>query len=499
MRRLPDSDGSTRWRVFVSHTSELRKFPAENSYVDEVERAISAAGHVIVNMADFPAADQPPAQLCIERVRSCEVYVGVLGTRYGTPVRDRPEVSYTELEFETATAAGLARLVFLLDTSAANVGIPVATLTDYEFGARQEAFRRRVQDSGLVTLSFASPAELGRLVERSLRELADARHCQDGGIERIPPSMQRKSRLERGDSLAVGQSLYSPDGRTRFTLGHDANMVVYRQGLEDICDTETANLGEPERLTLGEDGWLILYDVNRKKLWEKGPGGVRLEVQDNSHVVLYSAPGNPEPIWATTLFVKAGMLVRWLSPQERTQQRIVKIDTFVVHRLADHGSPEARLHIEATNLSEQAVGLKHWILDTGSQRLAGSPYEGQTTGDRLLQPNQLFGWTLEPDTLRQIRPPARVIVTLTSGEAIDAGIVNWKALSSAQTTSSVWKAVKRPRATLEEPTCRGTVTRCTPRRSPAAERGATSNRPMPPSMTSARLRGKHSGPLVTVT
>ena len=95
------------------------------SYVAEAERAISAAGHVIVDMADFPAADQPAAQVCAERVRGCDVYVGVLGTRYGSPVRDKPEVSYTELEFDTATAAGLPRLVFLLDTSAADVGIPL--------------------------------------------------------------------------------------------------------------------------------------------------------------------------------------------------------------------------------------------------------------------------------------------------------------------------------------------------------------------------------------
>ena len=65
-----------------------------------VERAISAAGHVVVDMADFAAADEAPAQLCAEKVRGCEVYVGVLGTRYGSPVRDRPGVSYTELEFE---------------------------------------------------------------------------------------------------------------------------------------------------------------------------------------------------------------------------------------------------------------------------------------------------------------------------------------------------------------------------------------------------------------
>ena len=172
------------WRVFISHTSELRNFPAGTSYVAAVERAISAAGHRIVDMADFAVADQPPAELCAERVRGCDVYVGVLGTRYGSPVRDRPEVSYTELEFDTATEAGLDRLVFVLDTDAADVGIPLSGLLDREFGARQDAFRRRVQDSGLTTQSFANPDALRRLVGDSLRDLADTRRRIGSGIER---------------------------------------------------------------------------------------------------------------------------------------------------------------------------------------------------------------------------------------------------------------------------------------------------------------------------
>ena len=181
------SDGpgeGARWQVFVSHTSELRDFPVRGkSYVAEVERAISAAGHVIMDMADFPATDQQAAQVCAGRVRECDVYVGLLGTRYGSVVRDVPEKSYTELEFDTATEARLPRLAFLLDTGSADVGIPVAELIDQRFGARQEAFRRRVQDSGLVTQFFANPDELGKLVERSLRELADQRR----GSGLLPP------------------------------------------------------------------------------------------------------------------------------------------------------------------------------------------------------------------------------------------------------------------------------------------------------------------------
>ncbi len=178
--------------MFISHTSELRDFPAGASYVAAAERAVSAVGHVIVDMADFAAADQAPADLCAEVVRGCDVYVGVLGTRYGSPVRGKPEVSYTELEFDTATEAGLDRLVFVLDTEAADVGIPLSRLIDREFGGRQDAFRRRVRDSGLLTQSFANPDGLGRLVERSLRDLAGARARIGSGIrrEQVPAEPQ---------------------------------------------------------------------------------------------------------------------------------------------------------------------------------------------------------------------------------------------------------------------------------------------------------------------
>ena len=89
---LDGAGGGAGLRVFLSHTSELRNFPEKGSYVAGAERAISDAGHVVVEMADFPAADQPAAQLCAERVQGCQVYVGVLGTRYGSAVRERPEV-----------------------------------------------------------------------------------------------------------------------------------------------------------------------------------------------------------------------------------------------------------------------------------------------------------------------------------------------------------------------------------------------------------------------
>jgi hypothetical protein len=162
------------WRVFLSHTSELRQYPQAGSYIAKAERAVSAAGHAIVDMADFAAIDQGPASVCIAKVKASDVYIGIYGLRYGSPVRDQPEISYTELEFNTATEMSIPRLVFLLDDDSEDHGLPAKALKDREYGDRQDAFLKRVSDAGLTLQPFRNPDDLKGLVERSLRELAES-------------------------------------------------------------------------------------------------------------------------------------------------------------------------------------------------------------------------------------------------------------------------------------------------------------------------------------
>ena len=73
-------------------------------------------------------------------------------------MRGREEVSFTELEFETATDHGLPRLVFLL-------------AEDSSPSARQAAFRRRLQRVGLTTAQVTSPSELEVRLYQALVEL----------------------------------------------------------------------------------------------------------------------------------------------------------------------------------------------------------------------------------------------------------------------------------------------------------------------------------------
>src|SRR5580658_4775303 len=158
-------------RVFLSHTSEMRQFPVVRSFVAAAEAAVARAGDAVTDMAYFAAREGKPADYCRRQVGECDVYVGLIGLRYGSPVQDQPEVSYTELEFEAATDAGVPRLLFLLDEEAA-LPIPAARLLDRnpDLQARQRAFRERLPQAGLVVAMVTSPLDLEAKLVSALME-----------------------------------------------------------------------------------------------------------------------------------------------------------------------------------------------------------------------------------------------------------------------------------------------------------------------------------------
>ena len=129
---------------------------------------MSRAGDAVTDMAYFAAGDSTPADVCGTAVAAADVFVLIAGFRYGSPVLDRPELSYTELEFEAAGEAGKPRLVFLLGEEAEG---PAALFRDAEHGSRQDAFRKRLTASAWVTATVASADGLETAVLHALTEL----------------------------------------------------------------------------------------------------------------------------------------------------------------------------------------------------------------------------------------------------------------------------------------------------------------------------------------
>ena len=154
--------------MFLSHTSELRRIPSQRSFMEAAESAVTSAGDAVIDTRYFTAQDTTPASVTRNAMLKADVYVLVAGFRYGSPVRDKPEFSYTELEFDIATEAGIPRLVFLLSEKTTG---PADLFRDLEFGQRQEAFRRRLLDSGVTARTVTSPDELEAALGRALHEL----------------------------------------------------------------------------------------------------------------------------------------------------------------------------------------------------------------------------------------------------------------------------------------------------------------------------------------
>jgi tetratricopeptide (TPR) repeat protein len=198
-------------RIFLSHTSELRELPADRSFVDAAEAAVIRAGHAVTDMAYFAASNTEPADSCVARVAAAHAYVGVIGVRHGTPVRDRLDISYTELEFETATRLGLPRLIFLIREEAAP-----RTPTDEpaERSARQQAFRRRLLDEVGITVAWvSSPAELELSVLHALVQLGSRPEATAAATRTLPRDVD--SFTGRGEELDQLIARVSDTGRSR--------------------------------------------------------------------------------------------------------------------------------------------------------------------------------------------------------------------------------------------------------------------------------------------
>ena len=80
---------------------------------ESAAKAINALDrHHCVRVEDFAGTSVTPIEACLEQLKTCQVYVGILGELYDCSPTGNTK-SYTQIEFEEAGILGLPRLVFL--------------------------------------------------------------------------------------------------------------------------------------------------------------------------------------------------------------------------------------------------------------------------------------------------------------------------------------------------------------------------------------------------
>lgn len=156
--------------IFVSSTYEDLK-----AYRDEVERSIICMNQTIKGMEFFGSTPERPLDKCLQTVRECRLYIGIIGMRYGSVEEDSGK-SFTELEYDEAVKNRIPVLIYILDENH-----PIASrFVDKGEGAEKlEAFKTRLKKAHVVS-SFTTPADLGKKVTQDLmNELKNDRAIED--------------------------------------------------------------------------------------------------------------------------------------------------------------------------------------------------------------------------------------------------------------------------------------------------------------------------------
>jgi hypothetical protein len=100
--------------------------------------------------------------------------------------------------------------------------------------------------------------------------------------------------LGTNQTLNVGQSITSSDGRYRVVMQGDGNLVLYSIN-RALWSSNTA--GKPVvRVVMQGDGNLVLYDVQNKPYWSSGTAGKgssNLIMQGDGNLVIYDGGGRP--------------------------------------------------------------------------------------------------------------------------------------------------------------------------------------------------------------
>jgi hypothetical protein len=121
--------------------------------------AFSSLKQEVEAMEYWSPDSQSSLELCLDHVRSSDIYIGILGTRYGFEPDNKKSI--TQYEYEEAVRLNLKRLVYFIDEE--NHKIVYKDVDVGEKAQKLKTFKQSIENS-IVRGKFSSPEDLSSKV-----------------------------------------------------------------------------------------------------------------------------------------------------------------------------------------------------------------------------------------------------------------------------------------------------------------------------------------------
>lgn len=211
--------------VFVSST-----FTDMQPYRRRVQEALTQLETIVRGMEQFGSKPGSPVQECIQVVRSCRLYIGVFGMRYGS-IPDGYDKSMTHLEYDEAQNLDLPSLIYLLDESHP---IPAKDVEIGEGAAKLRALKEHLKKRHVVSF-FTSPEDLQTRIMHDVPAQLDQMGVE---VTDSLARMEKASELEVLKNFALLPKLFS--GRQ---IGIEFTLKDTRPAMTEDCSTLGLEIG----------------------------------------------------------------------------------------------------------------------------------------------------------------------------------------------------------------------------------------------------------------
>jgi len=151
----------------------------------------------IRGMEVFGARTQKPLDTCLEEVSTSEVFIGIIGMRYGS-VEEESGKSFVELEYESAIKNGLEILIYIIDEKNAN--IPPINV-ECENIEKLKSFKKRLKVH--TYCSFISENDLSEKIKGDIDKYFIKRGGDSSRSKAFVSGIVSSATVAKGDDLFI--------------------------------------------------------------------------------------------------------------------------------------------------------------------------------------------------------------------------------------------------------------------------------------------------------